>query len=176
VLSAEEAFGLRGGLAGQLPIIVAHRGLHHQFPENSVEAFRAAVEAGFGWVEFDVQAASDGTPVIIHDETLDRTTMGTGPVARRRGEELRHVRMRFNDMPHAARLPVLKDPPVLSSLDAWLLVEIKAPRRRGAGATRGHAPSRDPLPLDTAELQREQPGPRAAARAGCASGAADRIN
>ena len=114
-------------MAGQLPIIVAHRGLHHQFPENSVEAFRAAVEAGFGWVEFDVQAASDGTPVIIHDETLDRTTMGTGPVARRRGEELRHVRMRFNDMPHAARLPVLKDPPVLSSLDAWLLVEIKPP-------------------------------------------------
>jgi glycerophosphoryl diester phosphodiesterase len=110
------------------PIIVAHRGLHHDAPENSLEAFRAAVDAGFDWVEFDVQAASDGTPVIIHDETLDRTTMCSGPVARRRGEELRQVRMRqANGQPHAARLPVLKDPPVLSSLNAWLLVEIKPP-------------------------------------------------
>src|SRR4051794_41498813 len=114
-------------LAAPAPIIVAHRGLHHRFPENTVEAFRAAVEAGFDWVEFDVQAASDGTPVIIHDETLDRTTMAHGAVARRRGEELRHVRMRYDDLPHAARLPVLKDPPVLSSLNAWLLVEIKPP-------------------------------------------------
>jgi glycerophosphoryl diester phosphodiesterase len=107
------------------PIIVAHRGLHRDLPENSLEAFRAAVEAGFEWVEFDVQAASDGTPVILHDETLDRTTMACGAVLRRRGDELRHVRMRLGDLPHEARLPVLKDPPVLASLDAWLLVEIK---------------------------------------------------
>jgi glycerophosphoryl diester phosphodiesterase len=112
---------------GSEPIIVAHRGLHHHFPENSLEAFRAAVEAGFEWVEFDIQAASDGTPVIIHDETLDRTTMCTGRVTSRRGEELRHVRMRLGDQPHAGRLPVLKDPPALSSLNAWLLVEIKPP-------------------------------------------------
>jgi len=109
------------------PILVAHRGLHQYHPENSVEAFRAAVEAGFDWVEFDVQAASDGVPVVIHDETLDRTTMASGAVARRRGEELRHVHLQYDGAPYAGRLPVLKDPPVLSALGATLVVEIKPP-------------------------------------------------
>jgi glycerophosphoryl diester phosphodiesterase len=63
------------------PIIVAHRGLHAQYPENSLAAFRAAWEAGLDWCECDVHAASDGVPVVIHDDTLDRTTTLSGPVA-----------------------------------------------------------------------------------------------
>lgn len=62
------------------PIIVAHRGLHHEHPENSLAAFAAAWEAGFEWCECDVRGSSDAVPVVIHDETLDRTTRGRGRV------------------------------------------------------------------------------------------------
>ena len=52
---------------------LAHRGLHKnpEVPENSLPAFRAAVEAGYG-VELDVQLSSDGIPVVFHDQTLER--------------------------------------------------------------------------------------------------------
>ena len=52
----------------------AHRGLydnHHGIPENSIAAFRAAAEKGYG-VELDVQLSSDGHVVVFHDDTLDR--------------------------------------------------------------------------------------------------------
>ena len=52
---------------------LAHRGLHENpsLPENSLGAFRAAVEAGYG-IELDVQLSSDGIPVVFHDQTLER--------------------------------------------------------------------------------------------------------
>ena len=52
----------------------AHRGLydnHHGVPENSLPAFRAAAEKGYG-VELDVQLSADGQVVVFHDDTLDR--------------------------------------------------------------------------------------------------------
>jgi glycerophosphoryl diester phosphodiesterase len=64
----------------KIPIIVAHRGLHREHPENSLAAFLAAVDAKVPWVECDVWPSAKGVPVVIHDETLDRTTSGTGPV------------------------------------------------------------------------------------------------
>lgn len=59
---------------------IAHRGYSLHYPENTMLAFRKAVEAGCGGIELDVQMAKDGTPVIIHDETLERTTGGKGLV------------------------------------------------------------------------------------------------
>ncbi|MDD7385369.1 MAG: glycerophosphodiester phosphodiesterase family protein [Actinomycetaceae bacterium] len=54
--------------------IIAHRGLNHVAPENTLAAFRAAARAGVTWLETDVDILGDGTPVILHDSTLDRTT------------------------------------------------------------------------------------------------------
>lgn len=51
-------------------------------PENTLAAFAAAVEAGADGIELDIHLTRDGVPVVIHDETLDRTTDGRGPVAR----------------------------------------------------------------------------------------------
>jgi glycerophosphoryl diester phosphodiesterase len=62
------------------PIVVAHRGLHDVHPENSLAAFRAAWEAGITWCECDVRGSFGHEPFVIHDETLDRTTRGKGPV------------------------------------------------------------------------------------------------
>jgi len=67
-------------MAGHRPIIVAHRGLHERHPENSLAAFSAACEQGIVWCECDVQLSADGVEVVIHDETLNRTTTGKGPV------------------------------------------------------------------------------------------------
>lgn len=69
----------------------AHRGLHGPgVPENSLAAVSAAVEAGYG-VEFDVQFAADGTPMVFHDYTLDRLTAETGRVDAREARELGRV-------------------------------------------------------------------------------------
>ena len=61
--------------------IQAHRGASAVAPENTVAAFRAARDQGARWVELDVALLGDGTPVVIHDVTLDRTTNRTGSLA-----------------------------------------------------------------------------------------------
>lgn len=55
------------------PLIIAHRGASADAPENTLAAFRAAIDAGADGVEFDVQLAGDGVPVVIHDTDLRRT-------------------------------------------------------------------------------------------------------
>ena len=64
----------------RLPKIIAHRGANRLAPENTLAAFKKAKEKGCHWVEFDVTLSSDEIPVVIHDDTLDRTTTGTGAV------------------------------------------------------------------------------------------------
>lgn len=63
--------------------IIAHRGFSAKAPENTLAALEAAVEAGADAVEFDVQTAACGTPVLFHDPMLGRTTNGVGPLRRR---------------------------------------------------------------------------------------------
>lgn len=60
--------------------IYAHRGVSAHLPENTLAAFRRAVELGVEGIELDVQLSSDLVPVVIHDETTDRTTNGTGNI------------------------------------------------------------------------------------------------
>lgn len=61
-------------------VIVAHRGLDDTYPENTLQAFEAALTLGMG-IEFDVSITSDRQLVVLHDDDVDRTTDGTGPVA-----------------------------------------------------------------------------------------------
>jgi glycerophosphoryl diester phosphodiesterase len=58
--------------------VQAHRGASAIAPENTIAAFRAAAEAGAKWVELDVALSADGTLVVIHDDTVDRTSSGKG--------------------------------------------------------------------------------------------------
>jgi glycerophosphoryl diester phosphodiesterase len=62
--------------------LYAHRGASAEAPENTLAAFRRALEAGADGIELDVHLSADGVPVVIHDDTLERTTDGRGPVAR----------------------------------------------------------------------------------------------
>ena len=60
--------------------VIAHRGASKSAPENTLAAFAKAFEQGTRWIEFDVSLLGDGTPVVIHDAHLDRTTNRKGPL------------------------------------------------------------------------------------------------
>ena len=65
--------GTRGVDAPRVPLVVGHRGASAHAPENTLAAFRRALEDGADGLEFDVRLARDGVPVVIHDATLRRT-------------------------------------------------------------------------------------------------------
>ena len=69
--------------------VAAHRGLSARYPENTMEAFRAAVECGVDQIELDVRITKDGEAVIIHDDTVDRTANASGKVCDMTLDELR---------------------------------------------------------------------------------------
>lgn len=79
------------------PHLIAHRGWSVSFPENSFPAFSSAVAAGADEIEFDVRVSVDGVPFVIHDETIDRTTDGTGVVAELTAAELKQVNLKGVD-------------------------------------------------------------------------------
>jgi glycerophosphoryl diester phosphodiesterase len=70
---------------------IAHRGASGTFPENTLSAFRAAIDAGADMCELDVQLTRDGAVVVIHDETVDRTTNGESEVAALTLEEIQRL-------------------------------------------------------------------------------------
>ncbi|MDQ5810876.1 MAG: glycerophosphodiester phosphodiesterase [Actinomycetota bacterium] len=86
------ALALRRGEARTIrvdwPANLAHRGASARAPENTLEAFRLAVEAGAGGLELDVRMTLDGEIVVIHDATVGRTTNGSGAVARMTLDEI----------------------------------------------------------------------------------------
>lgn len=103
------------------PRIVAHRGGGALAPENTLGAIRLGASMGFKGVEFDVMLAGDGTPVVIHDETVDRTTDGKGSVAGMTYEELSRFRIGKDD-----RIPSYEEVVRLCrELGLWANVEIK---------------------------------------------------
>jgi glycerophosphoryl diester phosphodiesterase len=68
---------------------VGHRGLSPGFPENTLAAFRNSIEIGVDVIEVDLRGTADGEVVILHDETVDRTTDGTGDVTEMTLEEIK---------------------------------------------------------------------------------------
>jgi len=67
--------------AFRLPAVIGHRGAAAYAPENTLEGIREAARRGARWVEFDAKLTGDGVVILMHDDTLDRTTSGHGPVA-----------------------------------------------------------------------------------------------
>ena len=88
-------------LAGA-PLLVAHRGGARLAPENTLVAFRSAVEEwGADMLELDVRLSKDGEVMVIHDETVDRTTDGTGRVADFTRDELQSLDAGYRFMDEA---------------------------------------------------------------------------
>ena len=103
------------------PRIVAHRGGGALAPENTLGAIRLGASMGFKGVEFDVMLEKDGLPVIIHDETVDRTTDGHGEVSKLSYSELSGFKIHENE-----RIPKYEEAAHLClELGLWANVEIK---------------------------------------------------
>lgn len=68
-------------LAQAKPAVIAHRGASGSHPENTAAAFREAVRLRVEAIELDVHRSADGALIVIHDDTVDRTSDGAGPVA-----------------------------------------------------------------------------------------------
>lgn len=72
-------------------IVIGHRGAAAHKPENTLSSFRKAIEFGVDMIELDVQVCASGELVVIHDETVDRTTKGTGIVSQLTWTELQNL-------------------------------------------------------------------------------------
>jgi len=110
-------------------IAVAHRGASAVAPENTVAAFDEAVRMGAKAVEFDLRLSSDGVPVVLHDETVNRTTNGTGPVAKLSQFEL--LRLDAGSWMHVrfvgTRIPTLAEALLAIGPHARPVIELKVP-------------------------------------------------
>jgi len=103
------------------PRIVAHRGGGALAPENTLGAIRRGAALGFRGVEFDVMLAGDGTPVLIHDETTERTTGVRGKVSEMSYRELSGLNAGGGE-----KIPRFEEAAGLCrSLGVWANVEIK---------------------------------------------------
>lgn len=87
--------------------VIAHRGFAAEGVENALSTLSAAVPEADG-VEFDVRVSADGVPVVFHDETVDRLTANTGPVAAHTAAELSGMALAGTDET-IPRLPTVLD-------------------------------------------------------------------
>jgi glycerophosphoryl diester phosphodiesterase len=112
-------------LSGPYPRAFVHRGWHYgdlEGMENSLTAFRRAVEEGYLYLETDVHATSDGVVVVHHDTMLDRTTDLSGAIARLPWQVVRTAKI-------GGREPVSRLEDVLEELpDALLNIDVKVER------------------------------------------------
>ena len=74
-------------------LVVAHRGDWRNFPENSLEAIRGAIKIGVDMVEIDIRKTIDGHLVLMHDQSIDRTTNGNGKVTDKTLDELKSFKL-----------------------------------------------------------------------------------
>ena len=112
---------------GARPFVSAHRGFSVRAPENTMPALQAAVDAGADVAEIDVRLTSDGTLVLMHDATVDRTTDGKGPISAMTLAEARSLDAgRWFDRKFAGtRVPTLDEVLAWGCGRLGLLIELK---------------------------------------------------
>src|SRR5260370_5504605 len=154
------------------PRIIGHRGAALAAPENTLAGFCLARALNVEWVEFDVRLTSDGRCILLHDDTLDRTTNGRGPVSRLTFDEVRRLDAGTWFGPDFAGQPVpgLEETiGLLAQLNLGAVVELKP--GPGAEAATGRTAAavlaeRWPAALPPPVLSSFKPTAPAAARAG----------
>ena len=115
-------------VAFRLPRVIGHRGAAAYAPENTLEGIREAARRGARWVEFDAKLTGDGVVILMHDDTLDRTTNGHGSVAQTSFGDIGRLDAGawFGEAWRGARVPRLADAlALLVELDMQANIEIK---------------------------------------------------
>ncbi|MDR4494856.1 MAG: glycerophosphodiester phosphodiesterase [Nitrospirales bacterium] len=103
------------------PLRIGHRGAAGYVPENTLASLELAVKLGVDLVEFDVRRSADGSLVLLHDQTVDRTTNGHGEV-----ETLPLRVLRDLDAGRGERIPLLEEALTCLSGRAGAMIELKA--------------------------------------------------
>lgn len=108
--------------------IWAHRGASAYAPENTLEAFRLALDMGADGIELDIQLSADGELMVLHDDTIDRTSSGTGRLSDMTLWQLKELDFSMGMSQYAgARIPTLREVyRLLAKRDVIVNVEIKA--------------------------------------------------
>lgn len=119
--------GLRARMASGRILLGGHRGNSAEFPENTLAAFRSALDLGVDVIECDVHLSTDGGLPVIHDHLLDRTTTGRGLVRDHTMAELKAFDAGSWKGPQFAgeRIPVLSEVLGLARGRAGVAIEIK---------------------------------------------------
>ena len=109
------------------PTVIAHRGFSAIAPENTLPAMQFAVDSGAEMVEFDVRITKDNQLVVIHDETVERTTNGKGLVSRHTLQELQTLDAGtwFSQTFSGTQVPSLNEVLQLCSGSVYMNIEIK---------------------------------------------------
>ena len=103
--------------------VVAHRGDWRHAPENSIAAIKSAISIGADMVEIDIQKTKDGDFVLMHDNSIDRTTNGKGYINNYTVKELKNFKLRYNSGELSKEtIPTLKE--ALSACKGKILVNI----------------------------------------------------
>lgn len=89
--------------------LIAHRGIMQTYAENTLESFRAALDLGADVLEYDVHLSRDNVPVIMHDQTVDRTTDGTGAISFKLLEEIKALDAGVKFGRPGLRVPTLRE-------------------------------------------------------------------
>lgn len=100
--------------------VVGHRGAPREEPENTLASFERAMTIGVDWIEFDLRKTKDGVLVVIHDDSVDRTTNGRGKVSDMTFDEIRRL-----DAGNGQRVPSLQEVIDLSRDKVKMDMEIK---------------------------------------------------
>lgn len=128
------------------PLIIGHRGASTSAPENTLAAFRQALEFGADGFELDAKLSADGEVVVIHDQTVDRTTDGTGAVRKLTLAQIKELDAgsKFDQKFKGEKVPTLEE--VFQVLGGKMLIDVEL--------TNYASPS-DALPEKVARLVRK---------------------
>lgn len=109
------------------PLLIGHRGYPARYPENTLASFKGAMDAGCDMIELDVTLTRDRKVVVIHDDRLDRTTVGKGLVGERSFEEIKKLDAGswFDARYATERVPELPEVLKLTAGRCMLNIEIK---------------------------------------------------
>jgi glycerophosphoryl diester phosphodiesterase len=114
--------------------VVAHRGVHQDAPENSLKAFRLAVELGVDAIELDVRLTADAVPVVFHYFYLDEATIGSGTIFSYTLRELQAMRLKTSSGELTdEHIPTLSDVLDCFAGNIGLEIEVKGPEPESAG-------------------------------------------
>ena len=109
------------------PLVIAHRGGAALAPENTLDAFRNAIALGVDMIEIDVHLSRDGHVIVIHDNTVDRTTNGHGRIADMTLEQIKALDAgkKFSEKFTGEKIPILEETLETLNGKVALLLEIK---------------------------------------------------